>query len=171
MPTKVPIVKVMDFLVIMYRYEICTIKKIEHWRIDAFELWCWIWLLLLRVPEIARRSNQSILKEIKAEYSLEGLMLKMKRQHFGHLMRRATHWEKSWCWERLRAREWDNRGRDGWMASPTPWTWVWAKSRRWWRTGKPVSCSPWDHRKWLSDWTITNCENFVCMSQAKAVSN
>ena len=86
---------------------------------------------------LARRSNRSILKEINPEYSLEQLMLKLKLQYFGHLMRRATHWKRCWCWQRLRAgREGGDRGWDGWMASPTQWTWVWTNSRRWWRTGK-----------------------------------
>ena len=85
----------------MYGYESWTIKKAEHWRIDAFDLWCW--RRLLRVPLTAIRSNQSILKEISPEYSLEGLMLKLKLQYFGHLMRR-TNWKRSWCWERLKAR-------------------------------------------------------------------
>ena len=82
--TKVCLVKVMVFPVVMYRCESWTIKKAEHQRIDAFELWCWG--RLLRVPWTARRSNQSILKEISSEYSLEGLMLKLKLQYFGHLM-------------------------------------------------------------------------------------
>ena len=91
-------------------------KKAERWRIDAFELWCW--RRLLRVPWTARRSNQSILKEINPAYSLEGLMLKL--QYFGHLMQRTDSLERPWCWERLKAgREGDNRGWDGWMASPT----------------------------------------------------
>ena len=119
----------------MYGCESWTIKKAEHWRIDASELWCW--RRLFRVPWTARRSNQSFLKEINPEYSLEGLMLKLKLQYFGHLMWMAD-WKKPWCWERLRAgREGDNRGWDGWMASPTQWTWVWASSRGWWRTGNP----------------------------------
>ena len=84
LPTKAHIVKAVVFPVVMYGYEIWTIKKDEHPRIDAFELWCW--RRLLRVPWTARRSNQSILKEISPEYSLEGLMLKLKRQCFGHLM-------------------------------------------------------------------------------------
>ena len=84
MPTKVHQVKAMVFLVVMYGCESWTIKKTEHWRIDAFELWCW--RRLLRVPWTARRSNQSILKEINPEYLLEGLMLKLKLQFFGHLM-------------------------------------------------------------------------------------
>ena len=84
MPTKVLIVKAMVFPVVMYRGESCTIKKAEHQRIDAFELWCW--RRLLRVPWTARKSNQSILKEINPVYSLEGLMLKLKLQYFGHLI-------------------------------------------------------------------------------------
>ena len=91
--TKVHLVKAMVFPVIMYGCESWTIKKAERQRIDAFELWCW--RRLLRVPWIARRSNQSILKEISPEYSLEGLMLKLKLQHLGHLMRRADSLEKS----------------------------------------------------------------------------
>ena len=85
--TKVHLVKAMVFPVVMYQCESWTIKKAEHWRIDAFELWCWRWLL--RVPWSARRSNQSIIKEIRTEYSLEGLMLKMKLQYFDYLMLRA----------------------------------------------------------------------------------
>ena len=93
LPTKFLIVKAMIFLVIMYRCECWTIKKAEHQKIDAFELWCW--RRLLRVPWIARSSNQSILKEISPEYSLEGLMLKLKLQYFGHLMRRGGSLEKT----------------------------------------------------------------------------
>ena len=84
LPTKVRLVKTMDFPVVMYGCESWTVKKAERRRIDAFELWCW--RRLLRVPWTARRSNQSILKEISTEYSLEGLMLKLKLQYFGHLM-------------------------------------------------------------------------------------
>ena len=87
--TKVHLVKAMFFAVVMYECESWTIKKAESQRIDAFELWCW--RRLLRVPWTARRSNQSILKEISPEYTLEGLMLKLKLQYFGHLIRRTTH--------------------------------------------------------------------------------
>ena len=93
LPTVVHLVKAMVFSVVMYGCESWTIKKAEHRRIDAFELWCW--RRLLRVPWTARRSNQSILKEISPEYSLEGLMLKLKLQYFGHLMRRADSFEKT----------------------------------------------------------------------------
>ena len=93
LPTKVCLVKAMVFPVVMYRCESWTIKKAEHRRIDAFELWCW--RRLLRVPWTARRSNQSILKEISPECSLEGLMLMLKLQYFGHLMRRADSFGKT----------------------------------------------------------------------------
>ena len=93
LPTKVHLIKAMVFPVVMYGYESWTIKKAEHRRIDDFELWCW--RRLLRVPWAARRSNQSILKEISPEYSLEGLMLKLKLQYFGHLMQRADSFEKT----------------------------------------------------------------------------
>ena len=109
-------------------------KKAERWRIDAFELWCW--RRLLRVPWTAMRSNQFILKEISSEYSLEGLMLKLKLQNFGHLMQKLTHLKTPWCWERLKV-EGHDRGWDGWMASPTRWTWVWVNSGSWWWTGRP----------------------------------
>ena len=93
LPTKVCLVKAMVFPVVMYGCESWTIKKAECWRIDAFELWCW--RRLLRVPWTTRRANQSIIKEISPEYSLEGLMLKLKLQYFGHLMRRADSFEKT----------------------------------------------------------------------------
>jgi len=119
------IVKNMVFPVVMYRCESWTVKKAEQWRIEAFELWCW---RLLRVPWTARRSNQSILNEIR-------LMLKL--QYFGHLMQR-THWKRPWCWERLKTGgEGDGRGWDGRMALPTQRTWVWASSGSWWWTEMP----------------------------------
>ena len=93
LPAKVCLVKAMFFPLVMYGYESWTIKKAEHQRIDAFEVWCW--RRLFRVPWSARRSNQSILKEISPEYSLEGLMLKLKLQYFGHLMGRADSFEKT----------------------------------------------------------------------------
>ena len=140
--------------VVMYGCESWTIKKAEHWRIDAFELCCW-WRLL-RVPWTARRSNQSILKELSLEYSLEGLMLKLKLQSFGLLMWRTDSFERPWCWERLKGwGEGDNRGWDGWMVSPTQWTWVWVCSGSWWWTGRPVMLQSMGLQSWtqLSNWT------------------
>ena len=127
LPTKAHIVKAMAFLVVMYKCESWTIKKDEHWRICAFELQCW--RRLLRISWTARRENQSILKEINPPYSLEGLMLILKLQYFSYLMQRADSLEKTWCWERLKAEE-GGRGWDGWVASPTEWTWTWANSER-----------------------------------------
>jgi len=120
----------------MYGCEIWTVKKAERWRIDAFELWCW--RRLLRVPRTARRSNQSILKEISPGISLEGMMLKLKLQYFGHLMGRADSLEKTLMLGGIGGRRRrGHRGWDGWIASLTRWTWVWVNSRSWWWTGRP----------------------------------
>ena len=133
LPTKVCLVKAMIFPVVMYDCESWTIKKAECWRIDAFERWCC--RRLLSVPWTAQKSNQSILKEISPEYSLEELMLKLKFQYFGHVM---THLKRPWYWKRLKAGgEGEDRGWDGWMASSTQWSWVWASSGSWWWTGQP----------------------------------
>ena len=154
LPTKIRLVRAMVFPVVMYGCESWTIKKAEHRRIDAFELWCW--RRLLRVPWTARRSNQSILKEINPEYSLEGLMLTL--QYVDHLMGRTDSFEKPWCWERLKAGgEGDDRGWDGWMVSPTQWTWVWVSSGSWWWTGKPgmLQSMGLQSQTWLSGWNWT----------------
>ena len=127
LPTKVCSVKAMVFPVVMYGCESWTIKKAEHWRIDGFELWCW--RRLLRIPCTARRSNQSILKEISPKYSLEGLMLKLNSNTLAPWFEELTHWKRPWCWERLKAGgEGNDRGWDGWMAFPTQWTRIWASS-------------------------------------------
>ena len=136
----------------MYVCESCTIKA-EHWRIDAFELWCWA--RLLWAPWTARRSNQSNFKEISPEYSLEGLMLKLKLHNLATWCEELTHWKRPWCWERLKAGGEGAVGWDGWMASLTQWTWVWASSGRWWRTGKPGMLQ-WGHKEsdmteWLNN--------------------
>ena len=117
----------------MYGWESWTIKKAESWRIDAFELWCW--RRLWRVPWTARRSNQSILK-ISPWYSLEGLMLKLKLQYFGHLMQRADSFEKTLMLGKIEDSRGDSRGWDGHMTSLTQWTWVWVNSGSWWWTGR-----------------------------------
>ena len=163
----------------MYGCESWTIKKAEHRRIDAFELWCW--RRLLRVLWTARRrSNQSILKEISPECSLEGLMVKLKLQCYGHLM--LTHWKRPWCWERFKAGgEGDDRGRDGWMASRIQWTWVWASSRRWWRTGRPGMLQSMRSQRVGHDWVtkqqqtqlqfhFLSCTNYMSSAQESNVS-
>src|SRR5574337_983824 len=129
LPIKFHLVKAMVFPVVMYGCESWTIKKAERRRIDAFELWCW--RRLLRVLWTARRSNQSILKEISPGCSLEGLM-KLKLQYFGHLMGRADSFEKTLMLGGIGGRRRRGRQRiDGWMASPTQWTRVWVGSGNW----------------------------------------
>ena len=121
LPTKVHLVKAMVFPVVMYGCESWTIKKAEHLRIDAFELWCW--RRLLRVPWTARRSNQSILKEINSEYSLEGLMLKLKHQYFGHLMQRTDSFEKTLMLGKIEGQRRRGRQRMRWLNGfMTQWT-------------------------------------------------
>ena len=138
------------------------------WELDYKESWVpknWcFWTVVLektfRVPWSSRRSNQSILKEISTEYSLEGLMLKLKLQYLATWCEDLSHLKRPWCRERLKAGgEGDDRGWDGWMASLTQWTWVWVNSGSWWWTGRPVCCSPWGHKEsdmterlnWLTD--------------------
>ena len=152
----ISLVKAMVFPVLMNGYESWTIKKAECQRIDASELWCW--RKLLRVPWITGRSNQSILKEIGLEYSLEGLILKLKLQYFGHLMWRTDHLKRPWCWVRLKAGgEGDDRGWDHWMAPMTQWTWVWVFLGVGDGQGGLTCSSPWgckelDTTEWLN-WT------------------
>ena len=146
----------MGFPVVMYGCESWSIKKAEHQRIDAFELWCW--RRFLRVPWTARRSNQSLLKEISPGCSLEGLTLKLKLQYFGHLMRRADSFEKILMLGLGPGGKGDDRGWDGWMASPTRWTWVWVDFGSWWWTGRPgvLQFMGWQSWTQLSDWTEMN---------------
>ena len=146
LPTNFLLVKPMVFPVVMYKYESWTVKKAEHQRIDAFELWCW--RRLLRVPWTARRSNQSILKD---------------RSVLG------VHW-KEWCWS------WNSNtlatwcealthcGWDGWMASPIWWTWVWVSSGSWWWTGKPGMLRSMGSQRVRHDWA-TELNSYVCFTQ------
>ena len=138
---------------------------------DAFELWCWRGLL--RVPWTARRYN---LKEISSEYSLEGLMLKLKLQIVGHLMWRTdvkTHLKRPWCWEGLKAGERDKRGWDGWMAPPTQWTWVWVSSGSWWWTGRPGMLQSMGLKRVGYDWAteLNWTEFWTSMSQKTSTSS
>ena len=133
---KVCLVKTMVFPVVMYGCERWTIKKAERWRIDAFELWCW--RRLLRVPWTARRSNQSILKEIYPDIHWKDWCWSWNSNIFATWWEEVTHLKRPWCWKRLRAGgEGDDRGWDGWMASPTQWTWIWVNARSWGWTGRP----------------------------------
>ena len=141
----------------MYGCESWTTKKADSRRIDIFELWCW--RRLLRVPWTARKSNQPIWKEINPGYSLEGLMLKLKLHCFGTWCKEVALWKRPWCWERLKTgEEGDDRGWDGWMASPTLWIWVWVSPRSWWWTGKPGELYSMALQKFRHDWaTELNC--------------
>ena len=160
MPIKFCLVKAMVFPVVMYACESWTLRKAEHWSIDAFELCCW--RRLLRVPCTARRSNQSILKEISPGCSLEGLMLNLKLQYFGHLTRRVIHWKRPWCWGGIEGRR--RRGRQRmrcWMALPTRWTWVWVDFGSWQWTGRPgvlqFMGSKRVRRNWVTELNWTEC--------------
>ena len=130
---KVHLVKAMVFSVVMYECESWTIKKAEHQRIDAFELWCW--RRLLRVPWTARRSNQSIPKGDQSWMFIGRTDVEAETPVLWPPDEKSWLIEKTWCWERLRAGgEGDNRGWDSWIASPTWWTWIWVDSRNWWWT-------------------------------------
>ena len=139
----------MVFPVVMYGCESWTIKKAECQRIDAFELWCW--RRLLRVRWTARRSNQSILKEISPEYSSEGLMLKLKLQYFGHLMRRTESLEKTLMLGKIEGRRIRRRQRMRWLDGITDLM-VWASSGSWRRTGKPSMLQSMGSQKVRHDW-------------------
>ena len=153
MPANVCLVKSMVFLVVMYGYENWVIKKAEHQRIDTFELWCW--RRLFRVPWIARRSNQFILKEISPEYSLEGLILKLNLQYFGHLMWSADSFEKTLMLGKIEGRRRSGGQRMRWLGgNSTWWTWVWVNSWSWWWTGRPGVLLFMGSQRVTHDWVI-----------------
>ena len=147
LPTKIHLVKAMVFPVVLCGCDSWTIKKAEHWRIDAFQACCW--RRLLRVPWTAGRSNQSILKKISPEYSLEGLTLKLKYQY---LMRKNDSLEKTLMPVKIEGGEGDDRGWDAWMVSLTQWTWVWVNSGSWWWTGKPGMLQSMGSQRVRHDW-------------------
>ena len=130
LPTKVYLVKAMVFAAVMYGCDSWTIKKAECRRTDAFEMWCW--RRFLRVPWTTRRSNQSILKEISFGCSLEGLMLRLKLQYFGHLMQRADSFEKTLMLGKIESKEGRGQQRMRWLDGiTTQWTWIWVGSGSW----------------------------------------
>ena len=136
-----------------------TVKKAEHWKIDAFELWCW--RRLLRIPWTARRSNQSILRKSVLNIHWKDWCWSWNSNTLATWCKELTHLKRPWCWERLKVGgAGDDRGWDGWMASLTQWTWVWVNSGSWWWTGRP-GMLPWPHaahgvtksQTRLSNWT------------------
>ena len=151
LPTKVCLVKAIVFPVVMYGCKNWTIKKAEHWRIDAFELWCQ--RRLLRIPWTARRYNQSILKEIIPNIHWKDWCWSWNSNTLATWCEEPTHWKRLRCWEILKAGgEGDNRGWDSKMASPTQWTWIWVSSRSWWWTGKPGVLQSMGSQRVRHDW-------------------
>ena len=151
LPTKVHLVKAVVFPVVMYECESWTIKKVEHRRFDAFELWCW--RRLLRVPWTARRYNQSILKEIS---HWKDWCWSCNSNTLATWCEELSHLKRPWCWQRLTAGgEGDDRGWDGWMALLTRCSWLWASSGNWWWTGEPgvLPSMMLQSQIRLSDWT------------------
>ena len=159
----VRLVKAVVFPVVMYGCESWTINKAEQQRTDAFELWCW--RRLFGVPWTARRSNQSILKRSVLGVHWKDWCCSWNSSTFTTWCEELTHLKRPWCWERLRAGgEEDNRGWDGWMASPTQWIWVWVDSGSWRWTGRPGVHEVTKHQTWLSERTELNMSLFICLN-------
>ena len=162
--TKVPLVKAIVFLVVMYGCESWTIKKAEQRRIDAFEFWCWT--RLLRVPWTARRSNQSILKESDLNIHWKDWCWSWNTNNLATWCEELTQLKRLWCWERLKVGgEGDDKGWDGWMASPTQWIWIWVSSGSWWWTGKLDMLQSMESQRVGHDWaTELNCHEIWLQS-------
>ena len=161
LPANVQLVKAMVFPVVMYGCEKWVTKKAECRRINAFELWCW--RKLLRVPWTARRSNQSIIRKSTLNIHWKDWCWNWNHNTLATWCKELTHWERTWCWERLKAGgEGDDRGWDGWMASLTWWTWVWASSRSWWWTGKPGVLQSMGSQRVRHDW-VSELMNFTVL--------
>ena len=153
----------MFFPVVIYGCESWTIKKAEHWRIDAFELWCW--RRLLRVPWSARRSNQSILKRSVLGVHWKDWCWSWNSNTLATWCKELIHLKRPWCWERLKAGvEGDDRGWHGWMASPSQWTLVWGNSGSWWWAGRPGILQSMGLQRvghgWVTElnWRVTICK-------------
>ena len=145
----------------MYGCEGWTVKKAEHWRIDAFELWCW--RRLLRVPWTARRFNQSILKRSVLSVHWKDWCWSWNSNTLATWCEELTHWKRPWCWEKLKTgEEGDHRGCDGWMASLTQWTWVWVNSRSWWWTGRPGVLQSMGLQRVRHDWATELTDMLKC---------
>ena len=173
LPTNVHVVKAMVFPVVMYGCERWTIKEAEHQRIDAFELWCW--RRLLRAPWIVGRSNQSIQKEISSEYSLKGLMLKLKLQYFGHLMWRTYSFEKTLMLGKIEGSRRRGRQTMRWLDGITDWIHMslsklheLVMDREVWRSAVHGLTKSWT---WLSDWTELNWEIIILSEVSQRKTN
>ena len=165
LPTKVRLVKAIVFPVVMYGCESWTIKKAEHRRINPFELWCW--RRLLRVPWTARRSNQSVLKESVLNIHWKDWCWNWNSNTLATWCEELTHWKRPWCWEILEARgKGDDSVWDGWMASPTQWTWIWVGSWNWWWRGKPGMLQSLASQRFGHDWAteLNNKSSSGCTS-------
>ena len=159
LPTKVPIAKARVFPV-RYGCESWTMKKAEHWRTDTFELWCW--RRLLRVPWTARRSNQDLRKSV-LNIHWKDWCWSWNSNTLATWSKEMAHLKRPWCWERLKAGEEGDGGWDGWMASPTQWTWVWVNSGSWRWTGRPGMLQPMGSQRVRHDWmTKLTEEHFGC---------
>ena len=155
-----PKVKAMVFPIVMYGCEIWTIKKVKHQRIDAFELW--YWRRLLSIPWTARRSNQSILKKSILNIHWKDWCQSWSSNALVTWCEELTHLKRPWCWERLRVGgEEDDRGWDGWMASLSQWTWVWASFRRWWKTGRPGGLQSMGSQRVRHNWATEQQQNLA----------
>ena len=151
LPTKVHLVKAMVFPVVMNGCESRTIKKAECRRIDAFELQCW--RRLLRVPWNAKRSNQSILRKSVLNIHWRYWCWIWNSNTLATWCEVLTYWKRPWCWDRLKVGgKGDDRGWDGWMASPAQWTWVWVNSRSWWWTGRPGALQSMESQRVRHNW-------------------
>ena len=161
LPTKICLVKAMVFPVVMYGCENWTIKKAEHWRTDVFEVWCWG--RILRVLWTARRSNLSMIKEIRPEYSWKDWCWSWNSNTLAIWCKEVTHCKRPWCWKRFKAGgEEDDRGWDDWMPSLTWWTWVWASSEIGDGQGSLTCCNPWDHKELdPTEWVNWKPENHM----------
>ena len=162
LPTKVHLVKAMVFPVVVYGFESWTVKKAECWRIDDFELW--YWRRHLRVPWTARRSNCPFWRRPALGFLWKEWCWSWNSSTLATLCKELTHWKRPWCWEGLGVGgEGDDRGWDGWMASPTRWTWVWVNSGSWWWTGRPGVLwfvgSQRDGHNWETELNWTDCSS------------
>ena len=157
--TKVHLVKAMFFPVVIYGCELDH-KESWAWRIDAFEWWCW--RRLLRIPWTLRRSNKSITKEITLNIHWKDWCWSWSSNTLATWCEELAHWKRSWCWERLKAGERDDRGCDGWMASLPLWTWVWASSGNWWWTGKSGVLQSMGSQRVRHDWVTELRTDAAC---------